>query len=245
MVYMGSKNKLSKDLVPIIQSYITENTKGYIEPFVGGANVIDKIQCDKKIGFDIHEYLIELLNYSKENYNEIPDTISEEEYKNVKNNKDEYPKWYVGLVGFCATYGARWFEGYARSFKSDGVTPRDMSGERIKNLKKQAPNLKDIKFNCCNFLDLPKDKIKGYVIYCDPPYKNSKKYSKTEEFPYEKFYEWCKEMSVHNTVLISEYDMPEDFVCIWEKNHKTLIDSNKSSSDKNNIRIEKLYTYKN
>ena len=50
MRYVGSKNKLSKDLVPIIQSYIKSDTKGYLEPFVGGANMIDKIQCNKKIG---------------------------------------------------------------------------------------------------------------------------------------------------------------------------------------------------
>lgn len=37
MVYMGSKNKLSKDLVPIIQSYIANNNiENYLEPFVGG-----------------------------------------------------------------------------------------------------------------------------------------------------------------------------------------------------------------
>ena len=38
---MGSKNRLSKYLAPIIQSYITDETKGYLEPFVGGANMID------------------------------------------------------------------------------------------------------------------------------------------------------------------------------------------------------------
>lgn len=37
MQYVGSKNKLSKDLAPIIQSYIKSDTKGYLEPFVGGA----------------------------------------------------------------------------------------------------------------------------------------------------------------------------------------------------------------
>lgn len=93
-------------------------------------------------------------------------------------------------------------------------------------------------------MDLPKDKIKGYVIYCDIPYKGSTKYSKTEEFPYEKFYDWVKEMSIHNTVLISEYNMPDEFTCIWEKEHKILIDSNKSSGDKDNIRTERLFTYK-
>lgn len=52
MKYVGSKNRLAKQLAPIIQSYIdTSNCKGYIEPFVGGANMIDKIKCDKKIWF--------------------------------------------------------------------------------------------------------------------------------------------------------------------------------------------------
>ena len=34
--YIGSKNRLSKELAPIIQSYITKDTAGYLEPFVGG-----------------------------------------------------------------------------------------------------------------------------------------------------------------------------------------------------------------
>ena len=84
MWYLGSKNKISKDLVPIIQSYITEDTKGYLEPFVGGANVIDKIQCGNKIGCDIHKQLIALLNKAKDNVDDIPDIISEETYKEVK-----------------------------------------------------------------------------------------------------------------------------------------------------------------
>lgn len=33
MQYVGSKNRLSKELAPIIQSYITEDTEAYIEPF--------------------------------------------------------------------------------------------------------------------------------------------------------------------------------------------------------------------
>ena len=87
MRYMGSKNRLSKELVPIINSYITIGTKGYIEPFVGGANIIDKINCDNKFGFDVHKELIALLNYVKCNPEKIPDVIYEDEYKNVKSNK--------------------------------------------------------------------------------------------------------------------------------------------------------------
>lgn len=49
MVYQGSKNKLAKYIVPIIQSYIdNNNVQAYIELFGGGANIIDKIKCNKK-----------------------------------------------------------------------------------------------------------------------------------------------------------------------------------------------------
>ena len=242
MKYVGSKNRLSKELTPIIQSYINEDTKMYIEPFVGGANMIDKIQCNKRIGCDIHKQLIELLKYARDYSDLLPLHISEEEYNNVKNNKDNYEDWYLGLVGFCTSYSAKYFGGYARSFKADGVTSRDMSNEAIRNLKKQAPNLKGIEFYNCSFLDLPKDKINNCVIYCDHPYRGTIKY-KTEEFPYEEFYQWCRDMSKNNTVLISEYSMPDDFTCIWEKEAKCLISANKKNNDNKNKRIEKLYIY--
>lgn len=239
MKYVGSKNKLSKDLAPIIQSYIKQTTKGYLEPFVGGANMIDKIQCKNKIGCDIHKELIALLIKARDNDSDIPDIVSEEEYKKVKNNKERYADWYVGLVGFCATFGAKYFGGYARGFKADGITPRIHSNEAIRNLKKQAPNLKYIKFKNCSFLDLPINKIKGYVIYCDIPYKNTTKYS-TKNFPYEEFYKWAKEIGKNNTVLISEYSMPEGFKCIWEKNVKTSLGSGINKNMSKN-RIERLY----
>lgn len=240
MKYVGSKNRIAKDLAPIIQSYITDETVGYLEPFVGGANMIDKIKHHNKIGCDVHKELIALLNKAKNDVNSIPDHISEEEYNKVKNNKSSYDDWYVGLVGFCGSFGAKYFGGYARAFKNDGITPRDMSGEAIKNIKKQAPLLKGIKFKNCSFLDLPKDKIKGYVIYCDIPYKGTTKY-KTEEFPYEEFYKWANEMAEHNTVLISEYNMPEVFKCIWQKETKANFDSNRTSNDESNKRVEKLF----
>lgn len=186
MKYVGSKNKLSKELAPIIQSYIAESTKGYLEPFVGGGNMIDKIKHTNKIGCDIHKELIALLKYVQ-NEGELPDTITEEEYYNVKNNPSNYERWYVGLVGFCATFGSKYFGGYARGYKEDKITPRDIPNEAIRNLQNQMNSLQNIKFVCCDFLKIPKDKIKDYVIYCDPPYRDTTKY-KTEEFPYDEFW---------------------------------------------------------
>lgn len=239
MKYLGSKNRLAKELAPIIQSYITGDTVGYLEPFVGGANMIDKIKHDNKHGSDIHKELIALLKYAQNLDNKIPQHISEKEYLDVKDNKCNYPDWYVGLVGFCATFSAKYFGGYARSFKSDGITPRDMSNEAINNLEKQRKYLTNINFTNCDFKNI--NHINGFVIYCDIPYRQTTKYN-ISDFPYEEFYDWCIKMSKNNIVLISEYNMPEDkFECIWEKEHKTLIDSNKKSDDNSNIRIEKLF----
>lgn len=241
MQYVGSKNRLSKELVPIIQSYITADTKGYLEPFVGGANIIDKIECNNKIGVDVHEELIELLKYAQQN--ELPETILEEEYNEVKNNKEDYPKWYVGLVGFCGSFGAKYFGGFARRYNKDGSL-FDVPRQAINSLRKQSKldGFKSVKFLHMDFRNLPKDKIKGYVIYCDPPYRDTTKYQ-TEQFPYEEFYQWCKDMSKDNLVLVSEYNMPEDFECIWEKELKTTLGSGvNKNSDRS--RVERLFIYK-
>ena len=100
--------------------------------------------------------------------------------------------------------------------------------------------MKGIKFVNCSFLDLPKDEIKGYVIYCDIPYKGTTKYA-TTDFPYDEFYKWTNEMSRCNTVLISEYNMPNAYKCIWEKDVKANFDSNRATGDEGNIRTEKLF----
>ena len=236
--YVGSKNRLSKELAPIIQSYITDDTIGYLEPFVGGANMIDKIKCEKRIGCDIHNNLIAVLNKLSEGWIP-PENISEDDYKSIQNNKDLYDDYLVGYVGFQLSYGGKWFGGYRR----DKIGKRNYSKEAYTNTLKQMPNLKDIKFKCIDFRNLPLDKIKGYVIYCDIPYKGTTKY-KTEQFPYEEFYSWVKVASIYNTVLISEYSMPDEFECIWQKEVKTLLDSNKNKDDVQNIRTECLFTYK-
>lgn len=58
MKYMGSKARISKHIVPILLNHIGPGMD-YVEPFVGGANVIDKIPADiRRIGYDNNPYLI-------------------------------------------------------------------------------------------------------------------------------------------------------------------------------------------
>ena len=231
MKYLGSKNRISKQIKLIIQKEL-QGKELYIEPFVGGANMIDKIDFDNKIGSDINEYLIELLIKARDNAEELPTNIPEELYIKVRDNKDSYSKWYVGCIGFCATFGAKWFGGYAR----DRKTGRNMPREGVNNLIKQAPQLKGIDFRHGGYEQYKN--IKNAVIYCDIPYQGSTKYK--DSFDHEKFFNFIKGLDKSNTILVSEYDIKDDdFEQIWEKEVKVNV-------DKKNIanKTEKLYKLK-
>lgn len=233
--YLGGKSRILKDIVPILQDY-SDKCDGYIEPFVGGANVIEHIKNNKKMGSDIDKYLISLLKKVQSEPEDLPERITFEEYEKVRNNRDNYPMWYVGLVGYTASYGGKFFGGYARHFHGDNSG--DISAGSIKALKKQ--NLKDIEFLCCDFREYQPSEIKGKLFYCDIPYKNATKYKSCLKFPYDLFYNWCKEIGKNNFVIVSEYEMPDDFKCIWEGKTYQLLDSKKLSGESLN-RTEKLF----
>ena len=83
--------------------------------------------------------------------------------------------------------------------------------------------------------------IKDSIIYLDPPYKNTSKAYKHNNLDYEEFFDWCEYMSKDNIVLISGYDMPKNFECIYEftKAKSTLQGGTHKS------KYEKLYTINN
>ena len=211
MKYMESKNRIAKHLLPII---LKDRKEGqcYVEPFVGGANMIDKVDGNR-IGADCNEYLIALLNHCANGRSEeLPDKISEQEYNDIKNNKDIYSKELVAHCGFNSTFGAKWFGGYARPRKNTGYDRDVICGKN--SLIKQMPLLKGVKFECTSYdkLEIPESSL----IYCDPPYENTTKYK--DNFNHTSFWGWARSMvSKGHKVFISEYNAPSDFVSVWEK----------------------------
>jgi DNA adenine methylase len=78
------------------------------------------------------------------------------------------------------------------------------------------------------------------VIYCDPPYRNTKEYNNRIKFDSDGFFEFARKLSENNIVLISEQSAPDDFECIWKQSVKRQIDT----SNKFDV-CEKLFIYKN
>ena len=49
-------------------------------------------------------------------------------------------------------------------------------------------------------------------------------------------------MSKSNKVFISEYNAPDDFTCIWAKDHLANFDCNRGDDTTKKVRTEKLFT---
>lgn len=225
-----------------MQKYIDDNSiNTFIDCFCGGANIVDKVKCKTRIASDYNSDLIALLKYvqTDNNLSIAPTECTFEHYSDVRSNQitGKYSQEYVALIGYCASYGGRYFDGgYGRDTKGG----RSIYNERLLNLKEQAPQLSQIKFFCRNYIEYLDMEIENTLFYLDPPYRGTKQYSK-QKIDYDEFYDFCRKISQHNIVVISEYDMPDDFECIWQKERKVLQKSNRITGEK---AIEKLFIRK-
>lgn len=235
---MGSKSRIAKELVPIIQKIIDTNCiTTYVEPFCGGCNIIDKIYCQTRIASDKQLYLIELYK-NLDKLSLLPDFVSREHYSDVRtayNTKSsKFENWYIGAIGFLASYNGRFFDGgYGAEItrKSTGKTYNAYL-EAKNNLMQQ--NLENIEFRHCDYKDVS---YKNALIYCDPPYFGTKQYGISKDFNHLEFWQWVREQSKDNVVLVSEETAPEDFTSIWEKEVQRSIKSNEKWQ-----KTEKLWT---
>lgn len=246
--YMGSKSRIAKHIVPIIQKYIDDNNaKYYYEPFLGGANIIDKIKCENKIGSDLNKYLIALLNQVK-NKQPLYGSVSKDLYDKARiafynNDSLSFEDWQIGCIGFLASYNGRGFSGgYAKSGYEQtktGERYRDYYQEAKRNILAQSDNLQDINMFAADYKDLYNTyHFNNVVVYCDPPYKNTKQYGNSKYFDYDEFWNCMREWSRNNIVLISELEAPDDFICIWKQEVSRSIKANDKSKA-----TEKLFIY--
>lgn len=231
MKYMGSKNRIAKHLLPIILKDRKEG-QWYVEPFVGGANMIDKV-TGNRIGADSNKYLIALLNKMSCGDFSSP-YVTGEQYDLVKRNKDDYEDWYVGFVGFQLSFSAMWFGSYRR----DNQGLRDYASEAKRNVDAQAKNVKGCIFvnsEYCN-LEIPPQSI----IYCDPPYEGTAKYRAADDFNHDLFWQWCRDkVKEGHQVFVSEYNAPDDFICVWQQELNVSVAKN----GKHKKAIERLFVH--
>jgi DNA adenine methylase len=230
MKYMGSKNRIAKHLLPIILAECEKHgiTK-WVEPFVGGANMIDKVPDNfERIGYDLNDHVIHALIDIRDNADKLPDAVSEEDYRSYKGLP---PQSMTSWVRIACAYGGI----FESKLAADKTGLRDYAKEAKRNALKQSPKMQNVQFICDSYENL---NFTNALIYCDPPYQGTSGY-KTGAFDHDKFFEWCRQQSKKNIVFVSEYNAPDDFIEVWRGEVKTNFASTRKKATHD--ALEKLF----
>lgn len=232
MKYMGSKNRIAKHILPIMLAEAEKhNITTWVEPFVGGGNMIDKVpETFRRVGTDLNPHTIAAMLAIRDFVERLPSDVSREDYNKLKGTT---PHPINSWIRFECSFGSKLDNGWASNSQGRNYA------EKGKNLAlKQSPNIQSVEFLCCSYLDLTEN-ITNSLIYCDPPYQGATGY-KTGQFNHEEFFDWCRLMkSKGNVVFVSEYNAPEDFEVVWQGEIKTNFSSTRKAATHN--AVEKLF----
>jgi len=214
MKYMGSKNRIAKEILPIILK-VRKDDQYYVEPFCGGLGTMDKVKGNR-IASDKNKYLIAMWK-GLQSGADYPIEISKELYSRARTEYNngtniEFRDFMIGWIGWMGSFNGRFFDGGY----SGTTEKRNYVDEQIRNTEKQIDLLSDIDFQFGSYdeITIPNNSI----IYCDIPYENTKQYATSKNFDYSKFWNWCREKKAEgHTIFVSEYNAPDDFKCVWSK----------------------------
>jgi DNA adenine methylase len=243
--YLGGKQRIGKHIAEELKKHINDNTT-YLEPFVGGCGVLKNMTTIDQIkeikANDYHPDLIQMWKEVQKGKLKYPESISEEEYIQAKELKS--PNALKAFIGFGMSFGGRYFGAYSQKYL--GNKKEDFCKEMRHSLERIGPLIKKVKFTNKEYQTL---KPEGYLIYCDPPYANTKypiKYRRGikeyDTFNTEEFWNIMREWSKNNTVIISELSAPSDFKEIWSS-ELIRSASHSKNTKKKNVVLEKLFMY--
>lgn len=210
MRYLGGKARYGEEIARVIRSRKHQG-QTIREPFCGACWVSQYFGTPGPIiCSDIHEPLILLHQAIQQGTWKPPDFISEEEYNKLHQQwkEGECSPW-IGFAGFACSWGGKWFGGYARDMT------RNFCLESKRSLLEKHERTRHILFVYRNYRNL---NPQYEVIYCDPPYRGTTGYN-NKIFDTVTFWQIMRKWSQNNTVIVSEYEAPNDWKVIWEAEH--------------------------
>ena len=225
MQYLGGKSKIRKQLAAVIESFRTPDQM-YFEPFVGGGWVLQEIS-GVRMAADGNVSLIAMYATLQKGW-QPPDFVSEEEWRFWRESEDIHNPM-KAFCGFGCSFGGKWFGGYARS---EGKNCYAATSKR--SLLKQLPTIRDVCFLAGDFTNWYPE---GMLIYCDPPYAETTNYGAFAGFDHDLFWDTVRMWAEKNTVLVSEYVAPDDFVCVAEFNSRMGL----TTAGERPVRTERLF----
>ena len=211
MRYMGSKARHAAAIMPILMRD-HDPDKWYVEPFVGGGNMIASCPARLRHGNDTATYAVTLLEALSQGWTP-PTELSEDQYQAIRRDPHSYDPALAGFAMYCCSYAGKAWGGYARGNDERG-SPRNFAAEQARHLLKQARGLRGVWWTNQSYLDMtaPDDA----TVYCDPPYAGTTGYK--GEFDHGQFWVWTADLAKRCRVFVSEYTAPEGLCdVVWTK----------------------------
>lgn len=216
MQYQGGKSRIAKDIVSQIREMYPTATEIW-EPFCGGGAVTLALA---KAGFkvhasDSHEDLILMWQALMRGETEPFADVTEAEYAALRTAA---PSARRGFVGFGASFGGGWFNGYGRQPGQlrDVWAPT----QRVCLAFRDAVVANPPTFTLADYTSTP-DHV---LVYADPPYQGTKPYKGAPAFDHTAFWSWVRRRQ--GPTFVSELSGPDDIDIVWRKQHKSQNASN-------------------
>ena len=235
MQYLGGKSRIRKQVAGYLES-IREQEQTYFEPFVGGAWVLQEM-TGKRIASDGNFALIEMYKALQNGW-VPPESITKDQYADYKTKQDPRDPM-TAFVGIDCSFAGKWFGGFIGNGEKGDKAKCSVKASR-NSLIKQLSNINSTEFIHGTFdTHLVGD---GWLIYCDPPYAGTTAYGAFSGFDRDMFWSTMRSWSVNNTVIVSEYSAPEDFMCVIEIETKTDMRFSDGSKKQTTEKLFKLKT---
>lgn len=244
--YMGNKSRLLERLHTTIHQLVLPEFDSFVDLFCGGGSVGYSMACagKKVIMNDLDTGLISLHRMLKEHperlglFSQIEP--SKEEFNILKNGQSDYDTFFKYIYSFSTNGKAYlWGEERLNTPKEELNRQRSEPRERIRHLEDitliYSRYNADVSFTNEDYAEV--EIPDNAVVYADPPYSGTSDYA-VGAFDHERFYDWCRQCP--NIVLISEYEMPDDFFLIEEWDLASQGGGNKNTK----IARERLYCNK-
>lgn len=215
MQYMGGKYRLAKQLSETMLSYKQDHHVAYVEPFMGGGAVSSAMAPHffYPLLSDTHPDLILMWQAVQQGW--VPPTeVSEETYNWLKTQP---PSALRAFAGFGCSFAGKWFGGYGRKIANETTAANEptLAPAAHRSVIRQAPKITHAYIYQSDYRNVEYNA--SAVIYADPPYHGTTKYSQGD-FDHAEFWatadRWCASGAL---VFVSEQSAPDGWVSVWTK----------------------------
>lgn len=215
---MGGKFRQGPAIAAVVARALTPGCV-YFEPFCGACGSAYRVAPLLPLGVsmrlsDSNEALVNMWRSVMVGW-DPPDVILNDVYDRLKQTRDPLDPL-TAYYGFGASFGGKWFGGYARDVRGgSGATNTKLSIRLKAATLLKASVLRKVS---AQFMASDYAYVKGVgvgVWYLDPPYRDTTK-AHGVKFDHIRFWTWARGLVLDgNKVIVTEFMAPDDFVSVY------------------------------